>query len=121
MNINYIELRGEKHPLCYNLYAIERICDEFGDIEAMSRMVSSDKQTDQIRAVSKLLKILMEGGREYCREMGMELPKEVKNPSALIDIASPETIKAVFGAINGNSARTVEATSKNAEATRGEA
>lgn len=115
MEVKYIELRGEKHPLCYNLYAIERICDEFGDIDTM---IESMNGKDNVRSIGKMLKILMEAGREYCREMGMEMPKPIANPSALIDIRDPETIRAIFSTINDHSERSVEVTGKNAVPTQ---
>lgn len=114
MNISYIELRGDQHPLCYNLYAIEQICEEFGGLDKMQEAMDGGNQAV---AVGKVLKILLASGRAYCEEMGIDLPKAVKNPSALIDITAPETVKAVFSAITSGKKTDVEVQTKNAEPT----
>jgi len=116
MKLTYITLRGEQHPLCYNLYAIEELCDEFGGLDKMADAMNSDSQAEQIRAIGTVLRILMDGGREYCREMGIELPKPIKNPTALIDASSPETITAIFSAIQTDKKQEVEV--KNAVTTQ---
>lgn len=119
MKLTYITLRGEQHPLCYNLYAIERMCDEFGGLEEMSAAVSSEKTGEQVRAVGKVLKILMDGGRAYCAEMAIDMPKPIANPAALIDVTSPETVQAIFSAIGGGKETEIEVASKNAATTQG--
>lgn len=113
MKLTYITLRGEQHPLCYNLYAIERMCDEFGGLDEMSDAVSSDNTGEQIRAVGKVLKILLDGGRAYCAEMAIDMPPAIANPSAVIDASSPEAIKAIFSAINGDKETEIEVQGKN--------
>ena len=118
MNLSYISLRGERHPLCYNLLAVEEICDEFGSLDGMSEAINSNDQGKMISAVGKVLKALMDGGRAYCQEMDIELPRPIRNPSALIDVTDPETVKAVFTTITAGKETTVEATPKNAEATQ---
>lgn len=119
MKLTYIELKGEKHPLCYNLYAIEELCDVFGDLDAMTAAMNSAKQNVQIKAISSVLRALMDGGRAYCTETGIDMPKEIKNPSALIDITSPESVAAIFSAINSDSKTEIEVASKNVNPTQG--
>lgn len=114
MKLTYITLRGEQHPLCYNLYAIEKMCDEFGGLDEMSNAVSSDNTGEQIRAVGKVLKILLDGGRAYCAEMAIDVPPAIKNPSAVIDVSSPEMVKAIFSTINGDKETEIEVAGKNA-------
>ncbi len=116
MKLTYIELRGEQHPLCYNLYAIEEMCDEFGDLDAMSAKMNSKKKGEQISAIAKVLEILLDGGREYCKEMGIEIPPRVNNPAALIDATSPEAVRAIFTAIKNDKQTEIEVASKNAVA-----
>lgn len=116
MRLKYITLRGEQHPLCYNLYAVEEICDEFGSLEAMKDAIG-DGSSGQLSAIGKLLRCLLDGGRAYCQEMEMELPRPVKNPSALIDVTDPETVRAIFSTVNGDQTTTVEAQGKKEEAT----
>lgn len=120
MKLVYITLRGEQHPLCYNLTAVEEICEEFGSLDGMTEAINSGEQGVQVLALGKVLRCLLDGGRAYCKEMEMDLPRPVRNPSALIDITSPETVKAIFASVNAGKEAEVEAYSKNVEATPGE-
>lgn len=119
MKITYIELKGNQHPLCYNLYAIEEICDEFGSPEDMADKMNSGNRSEQLRTITKVLKILMDGGRAYCKEMGIELPEKIENPAALIDATSPEAVQAIFSAIKRDKETEIEVISKNVEAAQG--
>lgn len=118
MKLTHITLRGEQHPLCYNLLAVEELCEEFGSLDEMNKAINSESQREQISAIGKVLRCLMDGGRAYCKEMEIDLPKPVRNPSALIDITSPETVRAIFASIGDGKKSEVEVISKNAEATQ---
>ena len=117
MRLKYITLRDEQHPLCYNLSAVEEICEEFGSLDAMREAVSDG--SGQLTAIGKLLRCLLAGGRAYCQEMEIELPRPIRNPAALIDVTDPDTVRAIFSTINEDKKTTVEAQSKKEEATPG--
>ena len=117
MKLSYIELRGEQHPLCYNLYAVEEICDAFGSLDEMRTAIESEDKGQQVSAIGKLLRCLLDGGRAYCDEMEIALPRAVKNPAALIDVTDPDTVRAIFSTINSDKKTEIEAISKNVEAT----
>lgn len=119
MKVTYIELLGERHPLCFSLSAIEDICDTFGSVEDMQTLLFDDTNTSaKLKTVGKLLDILVKAGRRYFKLAGKELPPEIKgNLADLIDISDPGSITKVFEAINGDAEREIEARpSKNAEA-----
>lgn len=116
MRINYIELLGEKHPLCFSLAATEAICEEFGSTEAMTEAISSDNMALKLRAVDKVLDILLRAGRKYCEVAGLDMPEKPLPCRAadVIDISDPSAIATIFGAIKTDTERTIEAKSKNA-------
>ena len=121
MRTTYIELLGEKHPLCFSLSAIEEICDEFGSVEEMQNILFNDEDTSgRLRAIGKLLNILIKAGRRYFNLIGEPLPKEIKgNVADLIDISDPDAVTKVFEAIASDSEREVEAQpTKNADPTQ---
>lgn len=120
MKRSYIELLGEKHPLCFSMSAVEEIAEEFGDVDAMSSVLTSGKQSDKIRAASKVLDILLRAGRRYCLAMGEDLPPAL--PCSVADILDPTDtagIQAIFDTMRQDTAQEVEAKSKNASPTQG--
>lgn len=119
MKISYIELLGQKHPLCYSLSAHEEITEAFGDSEKMRGRINDG----DLKAVETLLEILMRAGRRYCTAVGEELPPEIKCRIAdVIDMTDPESVRSVFAAISNGSAREVDTASaeKNAVPTPAE-
>lgn len=120
MKISYIELLGEKHPLCYSLSAYEEINDTFGSSEAMTEQL----KYNDFSAVDKILGIFLRAGRRYCEAAGEKLPKEITCRIAdVIDMRDPDAIGAIFGAIANGGKRevdTLEAASKNADPTPAE-
>lgn len=113
MKLHYITLKGEEHPLCYNLQAAAELIDEFGGLDAWQAALNG---ANNVMAIAKTLKILLNGGRAYCEEMGISMPQPVKNAAAVIDISSPEAVKAIFGAIASDTDREVQ--TKNAVPTQ---
>lgn len=115
MRISYIELKaGEKHPMCFSLSAVEALTDEFGDLENMRKAIAENgNMAEQIKATNKVLEVLLDAGRKYCKEMGIDLPPAIKcRPADLIDITDPSAVQAIFSTISTNSEREVEAKSK---------
>lgn len=118
MRVNYITLKGEKHPLCFSLSAVEAIIEAFGSLDAMTEAIRGDDVLAKLRATNKTLEIMMDAGRHYCAEMGIDMPPAIKcRPGDLIDITDGEAVRAIFSTISADNERTVEAKSKNADAT----
>lgn len=111
MKLSYVQLGGEKHPVCFSLSAIEAIEEEFGSLDTMRDELSKGS----IRAINTVLEIMIKAGRAYCVGMGIDCPPKLKcRPADLIDITDEEVVKDIFAAMSGDSERTVEVRSKNA-------
>ena len=121
MKRTYIELLGEKHPLCFSLSAVEEIAAEFGGVDEMSAALKDGTGLEKIRATVKVLDILLRAGRRYCKAVGEDMPAPLPcDIGDIIDATDPSSVKAIFAAINGDSEREIEAKSKNAKPTREE-
>ncbi len=121
MKVTYIELLGEKHPLCFSLAAQEALEETFGGLDAMSEEFASGESRRIISAVDKALQILMKAGRVYLSARGEELPAPLPcRPADLIGAGEKEKIKTIFQAIAADTEREVEVEIKNGEATPGE-
>lgn len=120
MKITYIELLGEQHPMCFSLAASEALAEKFGGLENMDKALSGGDIRATAKAVDTILAVLLKAGRTYVAAMGGELPPEIPcRPADLIDVADgAEAIKSMFSAIKNDTAREVEAKSKNAGATQ---
>lgn len=115
MRLTYIELKeGERHPMCFSLSATERIVDEFGGLDEMTQAITQEGDlVGKIRAINTMLEILLDAGRRYCGEMGIEMPPKIKcRPGDLIDITDGAAIGKIFETMQNDSHREVEA--KNA-------
>lgn len=116
MKVGYIELAGEKHPLCFSLSATEEICEQFGDLSGMAKALDSEELVPRIHAIDSVLTILMKAGRNYCDVMGQELPPPL--PCRLADVLGvfdKDAIAAIRETIDSGKARTVEAQPKKDE------
>ena len=120
MKLNYIELLGEKHPLCFSQYAAEQFCELFGDIEGMQRALTDQDVLHQLRAVKNVLSVLLDAGRRYCALAGLDMPEKslVGHVEDVIDVSNPEVVRNIFETITGDSERTLEAEAKNADPTQ---
>ncbi len=118
MKVNYIKLLGRDYPLCFSLTASQELSDAFGGLDKMTKELTGKDMGKMVKAVNITLTALMKAGRIYCEAVGQECPEPLPcSPCDVIDMTDPESIKAIFAAINGDSERTVE--TKNAKATRG--
>ena len=119
MKKSYIELLGEKHPMCFSLSAVEALCDEFGDIKELPARLKSGTLGDQAKTLDKILCILLNAGRKYCEIAGEELPEKLKcRPADVLDISEmKDSIAGVFEIFANDAKREVEAKTKNAEPT----
>ena len=119
MKRTYIELLGERHPLCFSLSAVEEITDAFGGMEGMTEALKNGTQAEKLKAAVKVLDILIRAGRRYCAAAGEELPPPIRGEiSDIIDATDPASISAIFAAINADGKREIEAKSKNADPTQ---
>lgn len=108
MKISYIELLGEKHPLCFSLSAVEKLTDEFGSLEEMQKKLSENS----IKATVKVLDVLLEAGRKYCEITHTDCPAPLPCSAAdVIDLSDPDAVKTVFSAMSQE--REVEVAEKN--------
>lgn len=111
MKLSYVQLGGEKHPVCFSLSAIEAIEDEFGSLADMQKSLSGGS----VKAINRVLEIMLNAGHAYCEGMGIEAPAKLKcKPADLIDVTDSDIVKEIFAVISGDSERAVEVRSKNA-------
>lgn len=122
MKLSYIELLGEKHPMCFSLAATEALTDEFGSLDAMQDALTCNDIGVVVRSVDKVLSILMKAGRIYAGAIGEPLPPALPGrPVDFIEAVDKNTVRKIFEAMAGDSKQTIQAVSKNAEATQDEA
>lgn len=118
MKITYIELLGKRYPMVFSFAATEKLEERFGSLEAMSVELHCDSLSRISKAVDAVLTILMEAGRIYCAEAGMDAPPPLKcRPVDLIDPTDPSTMAIIYSAMENDSRREVEVEGKNVEAT----
>jgi len=91
MKVTYIELLGERHPLCFSLAASEALDESFGGLDRMTQALSSGSLSQTAKAVDTVLQILMKAGRVYCGARGDELPPPL--PCRPADLLEPELEK----------------------------
>ena len=110
MKLSYVQLGGEKHPVCFSLSAIEAIEESFGSLDGMRDALTAGN----VKAINTVLEIMINAGREYCDGMGLECPPKLKcRPAALIDFSDGDIVKEIFSVFSNDSERTVEVQSKN--------
>ena len=120
MKVNYIELLGQRHPLCLSLSAAEALSEAFGSLEKMGELLDSQDVSRMAKAVDTILTILLKAGRIYAGALGEELPPELPcRPADLIDVRDQAAVQAILSAMKADTERTVEVEGKNAEATSG--
>lgn len=121
MKIGYLELMGQKHPMCFSYSAAAELEEAFGSLEGVEAQVFDDKLTVCVPATNTLLEVLMKAGRIYAKAMGEELPAPLPcRPVDLIPANDKKAISAVFATISGDAKREVEVKAKNVPATQDE-
>lgn len=111
MKLSYVQLGGEKHPVCFSLSAIEAIEEEFGSLDEMRDGLTKGS----VKAINSVLEIMLDAGRAYCNGMGIDCPPRLKcRPADLIDVSDTDVVKDIFAVMSGDSERSVEVRSKNA-------
>ena len=111
MKLSYIQLgEGEKRPVCFSLSAIEDIEDAFGGLDQMQKALKAGK----VKAINKVLEIMLRSGEAYCRGMDIPCPPPLKcRPSDLVDVRDNAIITQIFEAITADSERNIETQGKN--------
>lgn len=118
MKVSYITLLDREYPLCFSLTASQELSDAFGGLDKMTKDLTGKDMGKMVKAVNTTLGILMKAGRIYSEAIGREVPEALPcQPCDVIDMTDPESIKAIFAAINGDTERSVE--TKNAKTTQG--
>lgn len=119
MKITYIELANQRYPLCFSLAASEKLSAEFGGLANMQHAMQSGSESDSIRAMDKILTILMDAGRIYQGACGEPVPPPLScRPADLLDARDPTAMTAIMDAIICDTEREVEVDTKNGEAAR---
>jgi len=114
MKISYINLLGKDYPLCFSLSATEKLTEEFGSLENMQSAMGENS----VKAITKILDVLLEAGQKYCSVAGIECPPPLPCRAAdVIDLSDPEAVTAIFRAMKAGNDREVEVAEKNAVAT----
>lgn len=75
MRITEIELKGERHILCLNLWALKRIYEHWGDYGSALRAITENTALERTGEQFVMLHILLHGGAIYAAEMGMQNPE----------------------------------------------
>ena len=110
MKVSYIKLGEEKRPVCFSLSAIDRLNDEFGDLDGMREKLVSGN----VKSVIRVLEILLDAGTAYCRGMGIPCPPPLAcSPGDLIGIGDRNIVSDLFEAMRQDGERSVETQSKN--------
>ena len=113
MKVSYIKLLDRDYPLCFSLTASQELAEAFGGLDKMSKELASSDMAKMCKAVNVTLNALMKAGRIYAGAIGRECPEPLPcEPCDVIDMTDPESIKAIFAAINGDTERSVETKKK---------
>lgn len=119
MKLGYVELLGQKHPMCFSYTAMAELEEHFGSLEAMEEQLGAEKLSIYVPAVNALLETLMRAGRIYASAIGEELPPPLT--CKVVDVISLEDKREIITAyrtITGHSKREVEVAAKKQEATQ---
>ncbi len=111
MKVNYVQLGdGEKRPVCFSLSAIEELEEEFGSLDAMRQGLVEGS----VKAINRVLEIMLRAGNTYCAAMGMDCPPPLKcRPSDLLDSGDTAIVHDIFAVIRNDTERGVETKGKN--------
>lgn len=118
MRLHYLELLGQKHPMCFSAAAAEALDEHFSGLDKLVSALTGRQVGIRTRALDKVLSELLRAGRTYACAMGEDVPPPLPcRPAELVGAADTEVILAVLETIREDSDRRVR-TQGNAEATR---
>ena len=119
MRVTYLELLGQKHPMCFSVTASAELDHAFGGLENMSKRMTDGSLAQKVGAINTALEILLKAGRVYASAAGLDVPPPLPcEPGDLMDVTDGNAVNTIFSAISGSAGREVEIESKNVGATR---
>lgn len=119
MRVTYLELLGQKHPMCFSVTASAELDRAFGGLENMAGRFLDGGLAQQVEAINTALKVLLKAGRVYASAAGLDVPPPLPcEPGDLMDVTDGNAVNTIFSAISGSAEREVEIESKNGGATR---
>ena len=118
MRMTHITILGRDYPLCLSLTAYAELMEKYGGREGLGNALDNDDESVVAHTLEDVLAILMRAGRIYAGQIGEDVPPELPcRLGDLVDARDPNLIRAVYDTMSKDSTRTVEAVSKNADAT----
>lgn len=118
--MHYVELLGERHPLCLSFAAAAALDEHFGGLEKMTDALLSESVRERAEAMDAVLGEMMQAGRIYAAAAGQPLPKPLPcRPTELLSAQEGAALAAIFATVRENTMREVK-TRGNAEATQGD-
>ena len=116
-----LTLNGVEYTLCFSARVMRSCAERYGDMNAIYDALNKDKPVEALDEAVWLLAQLIDGGARYSRLNGGDAPSI--SPDDLYDIAGIDDLtnlpRKIAETISAGQATTVEAHSKNAEATPG--
>ena len=109
MELRYIELLGEKHPLCFSMSAAQNLTRHFGSMEEMGEQIMNEDVSVRRAAVVDVIAEMIRSGRVYAKAMGYDVPNPI--PCDIADILEPDTVPLVgliLSVLRRDSSRDVE-------------
>lgn len=116
-----VKMGTVEYPVCYSTYAISRLCEEFGSLQAMAETIKANSNDvgELIHVICTQLQILIDAGVRYSRLIGEEAPDapDVETLTMLCGMDDIQRIQiAISEAMTADSKTTVDIEpEKNAE------
>lgn len=118
--MHYVELLGERHPLCLSFAAAAELDERFGGLDNMADALMSGSIKDRAEAMDAALSEMMAAGRIYAAAEGQPLPKPIPcRPTELMSAQEGSALAAIFATVRENTIREVRTRGK-ARATQGD-
>lgn len=124
MRTSIIEINGEKHLICFNLWALGECMERFGSLSAMSEAMTTGSAAKNLNEALWVMETLQRGGKLYSDEMGLENAEPVSAEKMRVVCGADFFVdlrKKIVNAINIGMSTNVKAEdSKNVETTQAE-
>lgn len=123
MRTSVIDINGEKHLLCFNLYAVRECSERYGSLVGINDAVYTGDEAKRIDECLWLLSTLMKAGEMYAKETGITDNAKALSPQQMLAVCDVGFFKGLGGrvirAINDGMGVNVEVEdSKKAETTQ---
>lgn len=124
MRTSIIEINGEKHLLCFNLWALEECTERFGTLSGMYDAMTKGTTKENLFNALWVLETLQKGGKLYSDEMGIENVEPISAEKMRIVCGADFFVdlkSKIVSAVNSGMSTNVKAEdSKNVETTQAE-